>query len=427
MSRFLTVGAAQMGPIQSSQTRRDVVERLIAHLREARRMGCDLVVFPELTLTTFFPRWWMTDQAEIDSFFEREMPGNETAPLFNEAQAARASASTSAMPSLRTRTGGPALQHLDPRRARRQHRRQIPQDPSAGPCRARAGAALPASREALFRGRQSRLSGLCSAFGGIMGMCICNDRRWPETYRVMGLQGVEMVLLGYNTPIHNAAGARARRALRGSTTSSRCRPAPTRTAPGWWASPRAASRRACPRSPTVMIVAPSGKVVARAAGDGDELMVHRCDLDAGKSYKTHDLQLRRPPPAGPVPHDRRTQGRGRSFLRTWRWPQLAGGRTVAEIPVAVLWRSAEQRHVGMGRYERIAHPVAPECDGGAAGAIELVAIGMEAVRLPHAHADRRSAGRPRRLPRPWRGRSGNCGWCPRRCATASVRPGRGRA
>ena len=34
-------------------------------------------------------------------------------------------------------------------------------------------------------------------------MCICNDRRWPETYWAMGLQGVEMVLLGYNTPVHN--------------------------------------------------------------------------------------------------------------------------------------------------------------------------------------------------------------------------------
>ena len=86
MSRFLTVGAAQMGPIQRSHTRRDVVERLIAHLREARRMGCDVVVFPELTLTTFFPRWWMTDQSEIDSFFEQEMPSNETAPLFTEAR-----------------------------------------------------------------------------------------------------------------------------------------------------------------------------------------------------------------------------------------------------------------------------------------------------------------------------------------------------
>ncbi len=37
----------------------------------------------------------------------------------------------------------------------------------------------------------------------VVGMCICNDRRWPETYRVMGLQGVEIVALGYNTPIEN--------------------------------------------------------------------------------------------------------------------------------------------------------------------------------------------------------------------------------
>ncbi len=86
MARILTVGAAQMGPIQRSHSRRGVVERMIALLREARRMGCDLVVFPELTLTTFFPRWFMPDQAEIDSFFEREMPSNETAPLFTEAK-----------------------------------------------------------------------------------------------------------------------------------------------------------------------------------------------------------------------------------------------------------------------------------------------------------------------------------------------------
>src|SRR5216684_8098917 len=87
MTRFVTIGAAQMGPIQRSDTRRDVVERLIAHLREAKRMGCELVVFPELTLTTFFPRWWMTDQAEIDAFFEREMPNEATRPLFEAASA----------------------------------------------------------------------------------------------------------------------------------------------------------------------------------------------------------------------------------------------------------------------------------------------------------------------------------------------------
>lgn len=33
----------------------------------------------------------------------------------------------------------------------------------------------------------------------LMGMLICNDRRWPEAWRVYGLQGVEVVLCGYNT------------------------------------------------------------------------------------------------------------------------------------------------------------------------------------------------------------------------------------
>ena len=42
------------------------------------------------------------------------------------------------------------------------------------------------------------------AFGGVMGIALCNDRRWPETYRAMGLQDVEMIFIGYNTPLHYA-------------------------------------------------------------------------------------------------------------------------------------------------------------------------------------------------------------------------------
>ncbi|MBI2879721.1 MAG: N-carbamoyl-D-amino-acid hydrolase, partial [Candidatus Rokubacteria bacterium] len=86
MARMITVGAAQLGPIARSETRAQVVKRLLALLGEAHGRGCDLVVFPELALTTFFPRWWMEDQAEVDAFFEREMPGPETRPLFDEAR-----------------------------------------------------------------------------------------------------------------------------------------------------------------------------------------------------------------------------------------------------------------------------------------------------------------------------------------------------
>src|SRR6185503_12995784 len=86
MARILTVGAAQLGPIARAESRAAVVKRLVEHLHQAKARGCDLVVFPELALTTFFPRWWMEDQAEVDAFFEREMPGPETRPLFDEAR-----------------------------------------------------------------------------------------------------------------------------------------------------------------------------------------------------------------------------------------------------------------------------------------------------------------------------------------------------
>src|SRR3546814_4721054 len=85
MSRILTVGAAQLGPVAKSESRKQVVGRLIELLRQAADRRCDLVVFTELALTTFFPRWYMEDQAEVDAWFEREMPGPETRPLFDEA------------------------------------------------------------------------------------------------------------------------------------------------------------------------------------------------------------------------------------------------------------------------------------------------------------------------------------------------------
>ena len=57
---------------------------MIRLMREAAARGADLVVYPELALTTFFPRW-LLDDAEVDAFFEAEMPGPETRPLFEEA------------------------------------------------------------------------------------------------------------------------------------------------------------------------------------------------------------------------------------------------------------------------------------------------------------------------------------------------------
>ncbi len=66
-SRVITVAAAQLGPIQRAQPRPVAVERMIRLMEHAHKRGVELVVFPELALTTFFPRHYHADIAEADS------------------------------------------------------------------------------------------------------------------------------------------------------------------------------------------------------------------------------------------------------------------------------------------------------------------------------------------------------------------------
>ena len=85
-SRTITVAAAQLGPIQQAEPRAVAVERMIRLIEHAHKRGVELVVFPELALTTFFPRHYHADIAEADGWFETAMPSNETAPLFAAAR-----------------------------------------------------------------------------------------------------------------------------------------------------------------------------------------------------------------------------------------------------------------------------------------------------------------------------------------------------
>src|SRR3954469_25818284 len=85
--RKLTIASAQLGPLNKSDSRAAATKRLVELLREAHGMGAKFVVFPQLAFTTFFPRWWMEDKAEVDRrYFEREIPGPDTRPLFDEAR-----------------------------------------------------------------------------------------------------------------------------------------------------------------------------------------------------------------------------------------------------------------------------------------------------------------------------------------------------
>jgi predicted amidohydrolase len=284
MPRIVTVGAAQLGPIARTESRREVVARLIALMREAKSAGCDLVVYPELALTTFFPRWYMEDQREIDAYFEREMPSAETAPLFATAREL----------GIGFHLGYAELIQEGGRT--RRFNTAIIVDKSGAIIAKYRKVHLPGHAEhephRAFQHLEKRYFDVGDlgfpvwrAFGGIVGMCICNDRRWPETYRVMGLQGVEMILLGYNTPLHNP-------------------PAPEHDALGNFHNALVMQSGAYQNGTWVVgvakagveegvmhlgqsqIIAPSGETVAMCTTLGDELAIARCDLDLTISYKS---------------------------------------------------------------------------------------------------------------------------------------------
>lgn len=296
MSRVVTVGAAQLGPIARSESRASVVARMIELLKQAKGNGCHLVVFPELALTTFFPRWYFERQEDIDAFFEREMPGAETRPLFESARDlgigfylgyAELAEEEGRVRHFNTSILVDRAGHI----VSKYRKIHLPGHAEHEPWRRfqhlekryfeRGNLSWPVVRQELAPGVK-----------GLVGMAICNDRRWPETYRVMGLQGVELVLIGYNTPVHNP-------------------PAPDHDMLGDFHNAlvmqsgayqngtfvvgvaKAGCEEGVDQIGNSIIVAPSGEIIARCVTTEDELAVARCDLDRVKSYKTTTFNFAR--------------------------------------------------------------------------------------------------------------------------------------
>jgi N-carbamoyl-D-amino-acid hydrolase len=283
VSRILTIGAAQMGPVQRADSRADVVERMLALLHDAHGAGCDLVVFPELALTTFFPRWWMTDDAEIDSFFEREMPGPDTKPLFDEA----------ARLGIGFYLGYAEL--ADEGGSTHRYNTSILVDRSGAVVGKYRKVHLPGHDEhepwRAFQHLEKRYFDVGNrgfpawrAFDGVVGMCICNDRRWPESYRVLGLQGVELILIGYNTPVHNPPAPE--HDLLGPFHNHLVMQAGAYQNATWVVG---VAKAGCEEGVEMIggscIIAPSGEIAAQCSTLGDELAITRADLDACNSYK----------------------------------------------------------------------------------------------------------------------------------------------
>ena len=280
MSRLIKVAAAQLGPVQRQDDRTSVVQRLIALLREAHSHKAELVVFPELALTTFFPRWFVEDISTADHWYETQMPSAITRPLFDEAKklAIGFCLGYAELTPQGERFNTQILVERDGSTVAKYRKVHIPGHEHHEPDRPFQHA------ERYYFKPSDEGFGVWKAFGGRIGMMICNDRRWPESYRVMGLQGVEMILCGYNTPLqyvpdptqdplqsfHNALVMQSGAYQNGTFVVGVA---------------KGGIEEGVDSLADSSIIAPSGEILAKTSTSEDEVVTAVCDLDWCNNYK----------------------------------------------------------------------------------------------------------------------------------------------
>jgi predicted amidohydrolase len=239
------------------------------------------VVYPEMALTTFFPRWHIEDEVELDAFYETSMPSNETQPLFDLAKELGVGFYL-----------GYAELFVDDAGKKRRFNTAILVNQQA---------------EIVGKYRKVHLPGHATyeperpwqhlekgyfevgdlgfpvfrTMGGVMGMCLCNDRRWPETWRVMGMQDVDLVMLGYNTPVYNSVATESPH-LRMFHNHISMQAGAYQN--GTWAvgTAKAGMEGGVDMMAGSCIIAPTGEIVALATTAEDEVIVAECDLDRGR-------------------------------------------------------------------------------------------------------------------------------------------------
>ncbi|KAK6433761.1 hypothetical protein LTR95_010058 [Oleoguttula sp. CCFEE 5521] len=222
MSRKIRVAAAQVGAVHKDAIKSETVKRLVTLLQEAATHTIQLVVFPEATLTTFFPRHLFTSQEELDTYFEHGADISQSPdvkPLFLEADklgidfvlgyAERTpegkgyntcvyySASEGKVTSKyrKIHLPGTVEPFADPEAVNQLEKRYFtPGDLGFKAFRA-PGLVEGATKKSSIKPGESTVG----KGDPILGMMICNDRRWPEAWRAYALQGAELLVFGYNT------------------------------------------------------------------------------------------------------------------------------------------------------------------------------------------------------------------------------------
>ncbi len=290
MSDHLTIAACQTGPVQRAATRAETVGRLVHLLERAKAAGAEIAVLPELALTTFFPRWALGDPREIDSFYEDAMPGPGTQALFDAAKRmeiafALGYAEITREEGRTRRFNSMVLVGQDGVTIGRYRKMHVPgsTDPEAG---------VTTHLERRFF-EPGNLGFPVFRYRGIgVGLALCNDRRWPETYRMLCLNDAHVVLIGYNTPLSlDEAPALAHLRMFHNLLPMQAGAYQNTL---WVA---AAAKAGLEDGQALIggscIIAPTGEIAASAMSIDDEVVLHRADLGLIKACRKVNFDFAR--------------------------------------------------------------------------------------------------------------------------------------
>ncbi|MFQ5960605.1 MAG: carbon-nitrogen hydrolase family protein [Candidatus Methylomirabilales bacterium] len=262
MSRMVKVAAAQLGP--SSEDKKEVVGRLERLMEEAADRRVDIIGFPELCLTPFFPNRLERDN---DHWFD-ELPSPLTERLFGIARdagmvvvfpygekdgiyhynAALVIDATGAILGKYRKTHIPAY------------------FPSTRP----GGTG---SFERLYFAPGNLGFPVFDTAKGKLGVQICYDRMFPEGSRVLGLRGAEIVFYPHNYALY---GFEYRGRAWGRLIMARA------YENGFFAvvPNKAGTEGVRDNAGRSLIISPlGGEILAEGSPDGEELLVLEIDLD----------------------------------------------------------------------------------------------------------------------------------------------------
>lgn len=287
-----------MGPNSLKDSRAQILERMITLLEGAAKSGAQLVVFPELAFTTFFPRWFYPQEADLLAFFEREMPNPSVRALFDRARALKV---------------GFHVGYAELAAAGHRYNSAIVVDAAGRPVLKYRKVHLPGSVEPKPGQTFQQLEKRYFQYGDLgfpvvragadwhnaaIGILICNDRRWPEGWRVLGLQNVELVCIGYNSAAYDPNGGDSESAELRTFHSTLAVQANAYMNATWAISvAKAGNEDGSGLIGGSVIVDPNAQIRAQASTLGDELIFAEADLDLcrhGKEKMFNFAAHRRP-------------------------------------------------------------------------------------------------------------------------------------